>query len=71
MGVEYELKYRAPEDTLEKLRDAFPGHWLETAMERSAFESEVVPTVEDRVITISTCSDSAAKTRFVLLGVLR
>lgn len=45
--------------------------WLETAMERSAFESEVVPTVEDRVITISTCSDSAAKTRFVLLGVLR
>ena len=45
--------------------------WLETAMDRSAFKSEVVPTVEDRVITISTCSDSAAKTRFVLLGVLR
>jgi sortase B len=45
--------------------------WLETAVDCSAFESEVVPTVEDRVITISTCSDSAAKTRFVLLGVLR
>ena len=45
--------------------------WLETAISRSAFESDVVPTAEDRVLTLSTCSDSAAKTRFVLLGVLR
>ena len=45
--------------------------WLETAVNRSVFESDVVPTVEDRVLTLSTCSDSAAKTRFVLLGVLR
>ena len=45
--------------------------WLETAMEKSAFESEVIPTVEDRVVTLSTCSNSAMETRFVLLGVIR
>jgi len=45
--------------------------WLQSAVSRSAFDSELVPTVQDRVITLSTCSDSAAKTRFVLLGVLR
>ena len=45
--------------------------WLEHAVSRSVFHSDVVPTVEDRVLTLSTCSDSAAKTRFVLLGVLR
>lgn len=45
--------------------------WLNNAVSRSAFTSNVEPTVQDRVITLSTCSDSAAKTRFVLLGVLR
>ena len=45
--------------------------WLETAKEKSAFKSNVVPTVDERVITLSTCSNSYAKTRFVLLGVLR
>ena len=45
--------------------------WLETAMEKSAFESDVIPTVEDRVVTLSTCSNSAMETRFVLLGVIR
>ena len=39
MAIEYELKYRAPEDTLEKLRDAFPGHWLETAMETTYYDT--------------------------------
>ena len=45
--------------------------WLEEAQEKSAFVSSVIPTVEDRVVTLSTCSSSANKTRFVLLGVIR
>ena len=39
MAIEYELKYRAPEGTLEKLRAAFPGHWLETAMETTYYDT--------------------------------
>lgn len=45
--------------------------WLETAQEKSLFDSPVVPTVADRVVTLSTCSSSAMETRFVLVGVLR
>ena len=46
-------------------------NWLENALEKSAFESPVVPTVQDRIVTLSTCSNSANQTRFVLLGVIR
>lgn len=45
--------------------------WLDTAMEKSAFESAVTPMLEDRIVTLSTCSDSANQIRFVLLGVIR
>lgn len=45
--------------------------WLATAKEKSAFDSPVMPTAEDRVVTLSTCSSSANETRFVLLGVIR
>ena len=45
--------------------------WVETAREKSAFDSPVIPTVGDRVVTLSTCSSSANQTRFVLLGVIR
>ena len=45
--------------------------WLATAKEKSAFDSPVMPTAEDRIVTLSTCSSSANETRFVLLGVLR
>ena len=47
------------------------GEWLETAKDKSAFVSPVVPTVQDRVVTLSTCSSSYLETRFVLLGVIR
>ena len=39
MAIEYELKYRAPEGTLEKLREAFPGHWLQTQMETTYYDT--------------------------------
>lgn len=45
--------------------------WLDSAIEKSAFESDIIPTVEDRIVTLSTCSDSANQIRFVLLGVIR
>ena len=45
--------------------------WVDNAIDKSAFESDVVPTVNDRVVTLSTCSDSANQIRFVLLGVIR
>lgn len=45
--------------------------WLDNAINRSAFISDVVPTAADKVLTLSTCSSSANKTRFVLLGVIR
>lgn len=31
----------------------------------------MVPTVQDRIVTLSTCSSSYLETRFVLLGVIR
>ena len=45
--------------------------WVETAIEKSEFTSSVAPGVGDRVVTLSTCSDSANQIRFVLLGVIR
>lgn len=45
--------------------------WIETAIGRSAFKSNVVPMAEDKILTLSTCSSSANQTRFVLLGIIR
>ena len=45
--------------------------WVDNAQEKSAFESDIIPTVDDRIVTLSTCSDSANEIRFVLLGVIR
>ena len=45
--------------------------WMDNAINKSAFESPVVPTVSDRIVTLSTCSDSANQIRFVLLAVIR
>lgn len=44
--------------------------WLEAAMERSAFESKVIPSTADRIITLSTCSYEFYNARFVLLGII-
>lgn len=45
--------------------------WLGNALQKSAFVTPVVPTAQDRIVTLSTCSNSANQTRFVLLGVIR
>lgn len=45
--------------------------WIATAMERSAFESTVIPTTADRIITLSTCSYEFYNARFVLLGIIK
>lgn len=45
--------------------------WLESARERSWFESDVSVAVTDRILTLSTCSYEFDNARFVLLGVLQ
>lgn len=42
--------------------------WLAVAMEISAFESKVIPSAADRIITLSTCSYEFYNARFVLAG---
>ena len=45
--------------------------WLEDAEDKSTFQSDVIPTADDRVVTLSTCSYEFNDARYVLLGVLR
>ena len=45
--------------------------WLEEITERSVFESKVQPTLEDKILTLSTCSYEFANARFVVHGILR
>ena len=45
--------------------------WLSNAVSRSAFQSNTVPGVQDRVITLSTCSYAYDDARFILQGVLK
>ena len=53
---------------LQRLIDTciLPG--LNETVGRSWFNSEVIPTAEDRVITLSTCSYEFNNARFVLIG---
>ena len=44
--------------------------WLSELAELSCFKSEIAPTIEDRVVTLSTCSYEFQDARFVLHGVL-
>ena len=44
--------------------------WLAGRLEKSAFASAVVPTGEDRVLTLSTCTYEFDDARFVLHGIL-
>ena len=45
--------------------------WLNETVGRSWFNSEVISTAEDRVITLSTCSYEFNNARFVLIGRLK
>ena len=51
--------------------DAEFEDWLHASISRSAFESDVMPELTDRIMTLSTCSYDIADGRFVLLGILR
>lgn len=45
--------------------------WLEAARSRSYFESDMIPAVTDRIVTLSTCSYEFDNARFVLLGTVQ
>lgn len=50
--------------------DAFQ-HWLDSSKSKSTFASEVVPTVDDEILTLSTCTYEFDNARYVLVGVMR
>lgn len=45
--------------------------WINTAISRSTFASNVKPTPGDRLLTLSTCSYEFGDARFVVVGVMR
>lgn len=44
--------------------------WLEDAISQSTFTSNVIPSPQDRVITLSTCTYEYDDARYVLVGIL-
>ena len=70
--IEFFAGYVADVDSdaweLDFTSDEYFEDWLAAAMEKSAFESKVIPTRADRIITLSTCSYEFYNARFVLLG---
>jgi sortase B len=46
-------------------------NWIKEVSDKSVFKSKVEPSVEDNIITLSTCSYEFDNARFVLHGVLR
>ena len=53
---------------LDFISDRDFADWLAAALERSLFESSVIPTATDNVVTLSTCSYEFYNARFVLHG---
>ena len=45
-------------------------NWLQSACRRSTFDSGIMPTVSDHIITLSTCSYEYSDARYVVLGIL-
>lgn len=46
------------------------AQWLEEAKQRSMFQSDVQPSLQDKVLTLSTCSYEFENARFVVHGIL-
>ncbi|MBQ3011525.1 MAG: class B sortase [Oscillospiraceae bacterium] len=46
-------------------------HWLDSSKSKSTFASNVVPTVDDEILTLSTCTYEFDNARYVLVGVMR
>lgn len=68
-GFVANLKSRAWDQNFESEEDF--AHWLTEAKKKSTFQSDVTPTAQDRVVTLSTCSYEYDDARYVLVGVLR
>ena len=50
--------------------DADFEQWLDERIRKSAFQSDIRPSAGDRIITLSTCTNTSHDTRFVLFGVI-
>lgn len=46
------------------------SNWVDERIRKSAFHSEVKPSADDKIVTLSTCSYEFEDARFVLFGVL-
>ncbi len=44
--------------------------WLKSMVRKSYFKSNVVPTIEDHIITLATCSYETDDSRYVVMGIL-
>lgn len=47
------------------------AEWLDAVKQRSSFASDVQPTAQDRIVTLSTCSYVFENARFVVHGILK
>ena len=52
------------------LKDSAMQDWLEERVDRSCLDTNVVPTAEDRILTLSTCTYETENARFLVHGIL-
>lgn len=51
--------------------DADFSEWVDERIQKSAFHSNVKPSADDKIVTLSTCSYEFENAKFVLFGVIR